>query len=573
MSYAIAVFKENGKPLKRVVTTAAIKDFDVACPAALDKTKLYEVKWEKSYADADGFRHDGYYPAHILLIAATVEELRFRAKEDGIRMPINMPLVSLPSSKQSPVKKSRKRVTRSAVADQLSAKKKRMEKTKQSIVSRKSPTKLFNVEDLESLDGDLGENSETKELTPGKTSTPIKKVQNFNESAGGDDVTLPADRSTSFLSLDDDEDEDDAAVLLDKLKKEHVGCGLKIEMLMEEKEEANEKIVELKRQLSESKSELERLRQEMNMELSESLKDLQEIQMINLQLQRQIFRMEKQRDAAGSPAREDKFLSSRSGSNEGNRASGDNTKDKSRENKFDRGSSKSKTPPVYAGSPAGEDEFLSSSSGLNEGNRASGDNTKDKSRENKFDRGSSKSKTPVYAGSPAREDKFLSSHSGANEGKGASNEQGDNYEDGYQSAEESIVQRIADDLTNKKPLSRKSLPNGSVLVYVGSGVHMNEKMWEKVRKSKEDSCFYKDCVHGVWGREKLKTRTAMKKTPGKTLATPKKVDLVQAMLVGRLRSRGASDVEVKFTKEKTSKWLGQKFYDVTRPPKESKKND
>lgn len=59
---------------------------------------------------------------------------------------------------------------------------------------------------------------------------------------------------------------------------------------------------------------------------------------------------------------------------------------------------------------------------------------------------------------------------------------------------------------------------------------MNADTWERIRKSADDSKYYKESVHGIWGREKLKERVGFKQTEGKLVATPYKVKVAEGAL-------------------------------------------
>lgn len=69
-------------------------------------------------------------------------------------------------------------------------------------------------------------------------------------------------------------------------------------------------------------------------------------------------------------------------------------------------------------------------------------------------------------------------------------------------------------------------------VSVGMGFNINRKTWEKsLRLRKEDSKFYKDSAGLIWGRDALQKRTGQRGTGDKKACTPKKVKLLNGMLI------------------------------------------
>ncbi|KAJ1519040.1 hypothetical protein ONE63_011283 [Megalurothrips usitatus] len=124
--YSLFQFKD-GRKLKVLILTKDVKGFEPSCADDIPNREFL-VKWQESYHDDDA-DHDGYYPGRVLLVGATVEEVRMKAKELKIRLPMTFPLqdntVCKPMSE--PLKKPRKK--RSDEDPEVVARKRRMNET------------------------------------------------------------------------------------------------------------------------------------------------------------------------------------------------------------------------------------------------------------------------------------------------------------------------------------------------------------------------------------------------------------------------------------------------------------
>ncbi|KAK3915232.1 BEN domain-containing protein 5 [Frankliniella fusca] len=611
MKYALVQFRENGRNVKAQTLCSNIKDFNPANADDFEKDKQYQIKWQKSVVD-DDFTHDGYFPGKILLLAATPEEIKVKAKDAGIKLPSHLLIVkaiSSPSPMKRPLRKSR--VKKGEESDESTNRKKRMMDTLQmlndsgssqlsedlakpemfsnitssskimmksnscsSVLHKKekveTPALSFSAKSScknvkKSDSGSTLASKTTVKTEPASSFSPPKcSSKNMRKSDSGltspsqiESKTLsptsPSDNSINRVSLksrldsalqeersvrrnlnkdlkhekknkqfggeqsdsssgdfgDTDEDEDDVAVKLDNLEKEHSLCEVKFS--------------ELKLEISKLKSAQKEFEKVINknLKISKLMDKVTNLSNMNMSLQHHLF--------GGSTGKKTDI----------SKCAGDSDTPNCLDDALMFQSPAKNLSAEF--SPVNDSPQLTP--------RKKSSSVEDCSLQVVRD---AKSTTPKRSSSPktART-------------KNAATDESD---------EESIAQRIEDDLREKRLLA---FPNDDPnKVYVGSGISINKQFWEeKVRKQRDDSKFTKDATQGIWGVENLKQRVTSKATGSKKAATPSKLRLVTGMLRGKLRARNLSKGEIDtMVQSKALGWIGAKMYDVTRTykPKKSK---
>ncbi|KAJ1526573.1 hypothetical protein ONE63_008160 [Megalurothrips usitatus] len=110
-TYSLVEFKDGKRRTKLLVLTAAIDGFKPASAEDIPNRE-YLVPWQDSFDDSlTGDHIDGRFPARILLVGASPEEIKAKAKALKIRLPSNWPLPSNETKKpmDKPLHKSRRK--------------------------------------------------------------------------------------------------------------------------------------------------------------------------------------------------------------------------------------------------------------------------------------------------------------------------------------------------------------------------------------------------------------------------------------------------------------------------------